>query len=131
MQLDLIISRHPATVEFIAASIRGEVEAEGVRVPLGAIDCGHGAHEEAGCPGCYPWRHVPVLASATAADVRGKVVAGNLPLHLACLCEQVHAVEFDGAPPRGSEYALADMLAAGARLVPYKIAAIRPSESVA
>lgn len=76
--------------------------------------------------------HIPVLASATADDVRGKVVYGTLPLHLAALAVKVHAIEFPDYPherdeegnvtrgymngpllPRGAEYTLAEMDAAG------------------
>lgn len=64
---------------------------------------------------------IPVLQSATADDVRGKVVAGNLPLHLAALAERVIAVEFDRDPPRGREYTVDDMRAAGARLEEYVV----------
>lgn len=63
----------------------------------------------------------PVIASATADDVRGKTVAGNLPLHLAALAAEVVAVEFSGPPPRGAEYTLIEMRAAGARLVSYVV----------
>lgn len=61
------------------------------------------------------------IVSATADDVRGAVVAGNLPLHLAVLAAEVVAVEFDGAPPRGQEYTLADMETAGAHLARYRV----------
>ena len=64
---------------------------------------------------------VPVIASATADDVCGKVVYGNLPLHLAAHARAVVAVEFEGAPPRGAEYGLEEMIAAGARLQVYSI----------
>ena len=68
--------------------------------------------------------NMPVLASATSDDVRGNVVYGNLPLHLAALAAKVVAIEFAGAPPRGQEYGLAEMKAAGARLVEYKVSAL-------
>lgn len=64
---------------------------------------------------------IPILTQAGPGDVRGKIVYGNLPLHLAALAAEVWAIEFDGAPPRGQEYSLADMVAAGARLVPYVV----------
>jgi hypothetical protein len=64
---------------------------------------------------------VPVLESATAADVCGRVVYGNLPLHLAASALAVVAVEFNGEPPRGREYTLADMQQAGARLRVYQV----------
>jgi len=66
----------------------------------------------------------PVIAQATADDVRGKVVAGNLPLHLAAVTAEVVAVEFAGAPPRGLEYTLADMQTAGAKLARYRVSAL-------
>lgn len=67
------------------------------------------------------WDDVPVLAEATREDVAGAVVAGNIPLHLAAEAAYVIAVEFSGAPPRGAEYGMAEMEAAGARLAPYKV----------
>lgn len=64
---------------------------------------------------------IPVFAEVKAEDVAGKIVYGNLPLHLACLCETVYAVEFEGAPPRGQEYSADDMKSAGAKLTPYRV----------
>ncbi len=65
--------------------------------------------------------NLPVVAQATADDVRGKHVVGNLPLHLAALAKSVTSVEFSGSPPRGSEYSLEEMKAAGAHLSTYKV----------
>lgn len=87
----VIISRHPAAIEFVH-SVRPE------------------------------WRDAPVLASATVADVAGKTVVGNVPLHLAAAAQCVWAIEFAGAAPRGTEYGLAEMQAAGAQLVQYGVA---------
>lgn len=65
----------------------------------------------------YPQlRDVPVVAQATPEDVAGKVVVGNVPLHLAARAVEVRAVEFTGTPPRGQEYGPAEMEAAGAVL---------------
>lgn len=64
------------------------------------------------------------MESAAPADVRGNVVAGNLPLHLAALASQIVAVEFAGPPPRGAEYKIEEMRAAGARLVRYTVTAV-------
>lgn len=64
---------------------------------------------------------VPVLSSATPADVIGKEVYGNLPLHLAALTYRIVAIEFTGKPPRGTEFTVEDMIAAGARLVSYNV----------
>jgi len=66
----------------------------------------------------------PVVASATADDVRGVAVAGNLPLHLAALAAEVWAVEFTGPAPRGTEYTFDDMVAAGAVLRRYRVTAL-------
>jgi hypothetical protein len=85
----VIISRHPAAVEFIRAT-----DARFTEAPV-------------------------ITGNATPDDVRGCIVAGNIPLSLAALAVEVVAVEFDGAPPRGSEYGVAEMAAAGARLASY------------
>lgn len=92
MKIDLIVSRHPAAVEFV--------------------------RQELGISHDLPL-DVPVLASATADDVRGRVVAGNLPLHLAAAARELIAIEFTGDAPRGREYGVAEMRAAGARLHSY------------
>ena len=63
----------------------------------------------------------PVLAEATAEDVRGKIVYGNLPLHLAAAAYAVVAIEFSGQPPRGREYSVAGMEVAGAHLRTYTV----------
>ena len=62
-----------------------------------------------------------VVASAVAEDVAGQVVYGNLPLHLAAQAVTVFVVEFQGTAPRGTEYTLDEMVAAGARLTEYHV----------
>ena len=89
----LIVSRHPAAIEFIRAEAPDFADA-------------------------------PILAVATAEEVRGLVVAGNLPLHLAALAAAVVAVEFRGDAPRGTEYGLAEMRAAGASLTRYRVSVV-------
>lgn len=129
----IIVSRHPATVEFIARELGGELRVS-PNGSLAGLPCTHTVRvrlTEAQKQGEYAWRKdwndvpdaylIRVLASATPDDVRGKVVYGNLPLHLAALTSEVHAVEFSGTPPRGAEYSLADMDAAGARLACYRV----------
>lgn len=71
---------------------------------------------------------IPAVETAAPADVAGKIVAGNLPLHLACLCREVWAVEFFGSAPRGAEYSLEDMCSAGAHLRRYVV--YQPGELV-
>ncbi len=88
----LIVSRHPAAIQFIRMF-----------------------------PG---WEHVQAAQSVTADQVSGRLVAGNLPLHLAAIAREVWSVEFRGAPPRGAEYTLQEMLAAGAVLRRYKVRAL-------
>lgn len=64
----------------------------------------------------------PVISgNATPDDVRGKIVIGNIPMALAAITSTVWAVEFDGPPPRGSEYTVEQMKRAGARIVPYMV----------
>ena len=87
----LIVSRHPAAVEFVRAA----------------------SPDFAGAP--------VMTGNVTADDVRGKHVAGNIPLHLAQYAASVTAVEFDGDPPRGAEYTAEDMSAAGAHLCTYRV----------
>lgn len=82
----IIVSRHPAAVEFIHAELPQFSDA-------------------------------PVVASATAEDVRGADVAGNLPLDLAAEARVVRANVYpEGRAPRGAEYTLEDMYEAGAAI---------------
>lgn len=85
----VIVSRHPAAVEFIRRN-----DASFLNAPV-------------------------ITGNATSKDVIGRIVAGNLPLSLASEAELVVAIEFAGAPPRGTEYTLEDMIAAGAKLRSY------------
>jgi putative CRISPR-associated protein (TIGR02620 family) len=70
----------------------------------------------------------PVLASAASDDVRGKVVVGNIPLHLGAQAAEVWAIEFDGPAPRGAEFTAEDMEAAAARLRRYRVTALGEPE---
>ena len=117
----IIVSRHPAAIEFIARELLADEWSSG--------DCWADTTEERDCvtlknSDTSEWVRVPVLAAATMDDVRGMVVYGNIPLHLATVAASVIAIEFAGAPPRGQEYSLADMDAAGARLVRYRVASL-------
>ena len=94
--LSVIVSRHPAAIQFIAEQLGGTVNALGVAVAGG--------------------KYIPVVAFATEDSVRGKLVYGNVPLSLACSAAAVCVIEFQWTPPRGQEYSLADMKAAGACL---------------
>jgi len=71
---------------------------------------------------CPEFADAEVLASATAEQVRDAIIAGNLPLHLAVEAREVWAVEFAGSAPRGAEYGLDEMRAAGARIAKYAVA---------
>jgi hypothetical protein len=102
MEQFVIVSRHQAAIEF-------------VQLWMSTMPEWCARLEKAGAG----VESIPVIATATADDVRGKVVIGNLPLHLAELAASVVAIEFAGQPPRGQEYDLAAMEAAGARLREY------------
>ena len=122
----LIISRHPAAIEFIARHLARGYGVDGYHVNTDSVvidryDYHEGPHDPSACH-CERWSEtVNVVASATAEDVAGKVVYGNIPLHLAAAADSVWAVEFDGPPPRGAEYGIAEMEQAGARLCCYKV----------
>lgn len=62
-----------------------------------------------------------ITGNATPDDVRNKVVVGNVPMALAALATKVVAVEFDGQPPRGTEYGAKELAEAGARLTGYVV----------
>lgn len=64
---------------------------------------------------------IPIIAEASENDVAGKIVVGNIPLHLAARAAMVIAIEFSGAAPRGAEYTLQDMIHAGAHLHAYEV----------
>lgn len=70
---------------------------------------------------CPEFNDAEVMASVGPSDVQGADVVGNLPLSLAALCGRYRAIEFSGPPPRGGEYGLAEMRAAGAALVDYTV----------
>ena len=86
----IVVSRHKAAIEFIRQEM------------------------------CWRPGSFRVVESATADDVQGMHVYGNLPMHLAALAAKVTVVEFAGEAPRGQEYDLSAMQKAGARLVTYQ-----------
>ena len=88
----LIVSRHPATVEFLRRELGAKVQV--------------------------------ISGDATPDDVRGRIVAGNIPLCLAAVAAEILSVEFTRTPPRGREYNAADMVAAGAELRRYTVSAL-------
>lgn len=100
----IIVSRHPAAIRFIARHLCGFVAQQEPNVII------PGETEE-----------IPVIAEATPEQVFGKQVYGNLPMHLAVFAAAVHVVEFQGSAPRGAEYTLEQMDAAGARIRTYKV----------
>ena len=70
----------------------------------------------------FPWlRDAEVRESVTVSDVAGRVVVGNIPLFLAAECAAYYAIEFAGAPPRGAEYGVKEMVESGARLTCYRV----------
>ena len=66
-----------------------------------------------------------VIAHAAPEDVRGKVVIGALPLHLAALAERVGSIDMPqlAAADRGRDLTPEEMDAAGAHLSWYVVAA--------
>jgi hypothetical protein len=62
-----------------------------------------------------------VVTDATPDAVRGAIVYGNLPLHLAALADEVWAVGFKTTPPRGVELDRATMDECGVHVAGYKV----------
>lgn len=114
----IIVSRHPAAVQFVAEEIGGERDGNSVTIyrDTGEPD---GDNPTMNCRVVV--EEIPVLVEATPEQVAGKTVYGNLPLHLAAMANIVFAIEFKGSAPRGAEYGVAEMRAAGARLMPYVV----------
>lgn len=129
----VIVSRHKGAVEFIckkagvffASEIAEEMDdyLEGFSCWMtsgnDSVTVGYDGHKDHG-PMCGP----RVLSSATADDVKGKIVYGNLPMHLAVHAAEVRVVEFSGDAPRGAEYTIEDMVAAGAHISCYRVSNI-------
>ena len=67
----------------------------------------------------------PVVAHATAEDVRGKRVYGVLPLHLAAAAADVYTIDLPGLPAekRGQDLSPEEMDRYGAILRPYRVEA--------
>lgn len=116
----IIVSRHPAAIEFIARELDGEIVERTLSGKTGKYIKIRATPESDPQHKCdhHLWS---ILASATPDDVRGKIVYGNLPLHLAALAAELHVIEFADTAPLGAEYTLAEMDAAGARLTRYRV----------
>jgi hypothetical protein len=128
MNASVIVSRHKAAIEFIATQLGGTVGPQHECVYItDDMRCECCNEPQGYCQkgndfvGTITREVIPVIASATVADVKDKIVYGNLPLNLACHASEIVAVEFHGIPPRGQEYTLADMVAARAKLARYKV----------
>lgn len=109
----IVVSRHNGGVEFIARELfgsAGSVEYRFVGDKPTPVSISGDDGEE-----------IPVVRDATPDDVAGAVVYGNLPLPLAALAHTVVCIEFTGPHPRGTEYTVTDMDAAGARLARYVV----------
>ncbi len=91
----IIVSRHPAAVAWVREKL-GEMVAD-----------------------------ARVLPQATEGDLRGHIVIGNVPLALCSVAHEVWAIEFDGTPPRGTEYSKEEMDAAGAHLAAYRVTPLK------
>lgn len=67
-----------------------------------------------------------VIEQATAEDVRGRIVVGNLPLHLAAEAHQIGSIDLPGVTreQRGRDLTPEEMQAAGAVIRWYIVAAV-------
>jgi putative CRISPR-associated protein (TIGR02620 family) len=66
----------------------------------------------------------PVLTSVSPDDVRGKTIAGVLPLQLAAEAAEVVAIDFGSEVRGGQDLTVAEMRTAGARLRRYRVTAL-------
>lgn len=123
----VIVSRHPAAVEFIIHCLSADASPTGGEARWSVDGKAVVVIEKTGPMDAFV-SSIPVVETATPEDVRGKVVYGNVPLRLAVLAKEVRTVEFTGTPPRGQEYSLEDMVEAGAEFRSYRV--IDPDESV-
>lgn len=113
---DVLVSQHKGAHQWVASLLTNEnftCEVKGDTLAISG---------RAETPYAGEYYEKPIVAgNAKPEDVKGKVVLGNLPLKLAALANEVIAIEFDGAPPRGAEYGVKEMEAAGARLAKYVV----------
>ncbi len=117
----VIVSRHQGAHQWLADLLGGKLEDHDGRLSLltPADDQPAGQTKQ--------WERIPILiGDVSATDVHGKIVVGNLPLHLAVHAGVVYAIEFAGPPPRGADFTADDMRAAGARLQPYSVSSFAP-----
>lgn len=77
-------------------------------------------HYTFGCP--------VIRDNVTSADVAGKRVYGNLPMHLAAMCGEYWAVELPDNCPRGQELDV-NYLADNAKVVRYYLTSSAPFDS--
>jgi len=92
--VDVVVTRHAATLQWL--------------------------EEEAGNYG-LDISQARVVPSVSEDDVKGRIVVGNLPMHLASMCSRYFAVEFSSQPPRGQEYGINEMRSCGAHLTEYVV----------
>lgn len=125
MRSAIIVSRHRAAIEFVARHLAGgNVNNYWVQLD-GPTPCIRYLPPGESDPDCAIM--VPVcMGNATADDFRDAIwnastAYGNIPLHLASVADTVFAIEFKYTPPRGVEYTLAEMDAAGAYLARYAV----------
>lgn len=117
----VIVSRHPATIRFIAEHMfdgREFCVHEDAGKIVGIAEVIRTEEEPEGRTG----DEIPVISgNATPDDIRNKDVWGNIPLSLAVYALSVRAVEFALNPPRGMEYTVEDMRKSKAFLSRYVV----------
>src|ERR1700722_5422090 len=113
----VIVSRHPAAIEFIAQQLSDENHNWSFRNkdvllnPMRPI-----LEERFYSPtdeGYTDWKlsgqTIPIFSQIDSVEqIQGKIVYGNLPLNLASVADSVFAIEFSKGAPRGQEYTLED-----------------------
>lgn len=115
MKRPLVVSRHPAALEFIGRKLDAWIDNFEPNCPACGFDSWY---QDQICPVCFE----VATGDVSYEDVEDRVVYGNIPLDLAAVAKEVWAIVFPpGKAPRGREYSYRDMVNAGARLVGFVV----------
>lgn len=115
----IVVCRHPGAIDWIAQQLHNKFHKSWYQPHISSATIewhtlGIEGGEEV-------LDSIPLIrGNASDEQVRGKIVIGVLPFHLAAEAVQVYAIEFGTVPPRGTEYSAKDMENAGARLTSFR-----------
>lgn len=74
----------------------------------------------------HGWADAEVISrNAEPSDLLGAHVCGNLPLHMASLCESITVMTFKGEPPKRGEYEASHFERLGCQLRTFRVVEVR------